>query len=55
MRFPWRGAAPAAEAAGGQARWPGPPQLAERSCCPARPVVALISPASAYRHPVDLL
>jgi hypothetical protein len=57
MRFPWRRAAVAGKAAVGQAEWFGPPRFAERSCCcPARPVVmVLIPPASARRHPADLL
>jgi hypothetical protein len=57
MRFPWHKAAAAGKAAQGQAGWFGAPRLAERSCCcPARPVViALIPPAPARLHPVDLL
>lgn len=57
MRFPHRKAKAAGRAAADQADWFGPPRLADRSCCcPARPVVrVLIPPASARRHPVDLL
>lgn len=57
MWFLWRRTPVARKAAQGQARWFGPPPLAERGCCcPARPVVrVLIPPASARRHPVDLL
>jgi hypothetical protein len=53
LRFPRR----RAKASGGQAEWPGPPRLAERSCCcPAKPVVrVLIPPTPERRHPVDLL
>jgi hypothetical protein len=45
------------KAADDQAAWPGPPRLADRSCCcPARPVVkVLIPPGSACPHSVDLL
>ena len=40
-----------------QAAWPGPPRLADRSCCcPSRPVVRVLIPPTAERpHPVDLL
>jgi hypothetical protein len=57
MKFPNRKAKATATADDDQAIWNGPPRLADRSCCcPARPVVRVISPATSERpHSVDLL
>ena len=57
MKFPHRKAKAAARADDNQAAWSGPPRLADRSCCcPARPVVKVLIPATSARpHSVDLL
>ena len=65
MRFPRRRAEKAGRSPGGQAAgtppddraaWSRRPDLGDRACCPARPVVrVLIPPASARPHSVDLL
>ncbi|SRR6266568_914173 len=57
MRFPRRKAKAAGKIADDQIAWPGPPHLAERSCCcPARPVVVVLIPSTYARpHSVDLL
>ena len=57
MKFPYRKAKAATTPDDDQADWNGPPRLADRSCCcPARPVVMVLIPATSARpHPVDLL
>jgi hypothetical protein len=56
MKFPSRKAKADPGAAVNQATWSGPPRLADRSCCPARPVDRVLIPPGAERpHPVDLL
>lgn len=57
INFPHRKAKATATADDDQANWNGPPRLADRSCCcPARPVVMVLIPATSERpHPVDLL
>jgi hypothetical protein len=56
MRLPRREPQTEGRAADDLAGRPGPPRLADRSCCcPARPVVrVLIPPVPARPHPVDL-
>jgi hypothetical protein len=57
MKFPHRKAKATVTADDDHATWNGPPRLADRSCCcPARPVVKVLIPATSERpHPVDLL
>jgi hypothetical protein len=58
MRFPRRRAKTAdSPAADDPSAWPGPPRLADRSCCcPARPVIrVLIPPGPARPYSADLL
>jgi len=57
MRSPHRKVNPADAAADGQAARPGPPSLADRSCCcPARPVVTVVIPPGPGRpRSADLL
>jgi hypothetical protein len=57
MRFSRRKAKAARKIADDPIVWPGPPHLAERSCCcPARPVVVVLIPSTSARpHSVDLL
>jgi len=57
MRFPRRAASTADQVTADEADRPGPPGLADRSCCcPARPVVrVLIPPGPARPYSADLL